>query len=148
MTRRRLWSLTGLACALLTVPSVPRISLARLHLAGVHLPVLDAPRLPSPAVLAAALLLLTLATVILVRRGRRTASEYAVALARRGHPVPAIARRTRLSQDAVRDLLGGDPAAVSTARMGRFFRSRKAATPVGTGSFADELSERSFDAKA
>ena len=81
-------------------------------------------------------------------RRRDGSPTRAVALARRGHPVAAIARRTRLSQDAIRDLLGGDPLPVSTAGQGRFFRRRSKTAVVESASFADELSERSLDAKA
>ena len=132
MTRKRLWTLTALACALLLIPSVPR---------------LDLRALPSPGMPGAALLLLALSVPLLVRRIRRTPAILAVSLARRGRPVASIARRTRLSQDVVRDLLGGEPVAVSTAPLGRFFRRRKPVTPEAADSFADELSERSFDAK-
>ena len=139
MSRKRLWSLTALACALLVVPSVPR--------ADLHLPALASVTMPPALLLAATACLVLLVTLVVVRR-RRTPSDLAVALARRGRPVAAIARQTRLSQDAVRDLLGGDPVAVSTAGWGRFFRRRSGAPSKGTASFADELNEKSFDAKA
>lgn len=142
MTRKRLWTLTALACALLLMPSVPRI-----HLPSLRFPRIDARSLPSSRIPGVALLLLALAVPVIVRRSRRTPADLAVALARRGRPVAKIARQTRLSQDVVRDLLGGEPMAVSTARRGRFFRRRKPATPEASDSFAEELSERSFDAK-
>ena len=133
MTRRRLWSLTALACTLLAVPGLPRLSPARLRLESVRWPEihplhLESLALPSAEVVAGAILLLVMATLVVIRRYRRTAPELAVVMARRGSPVTAIARRTRLSQDAVRDLLGGEPVAVSTGGMGRFFRRRNQAT--------------------
>jgi hypothetical protein len=119
-----------------------------LRLPAIHFPTISLSGVPSPSLLAVATLLLGLALVAMVRRGRRTPADFAVALARRGRPVTSIARRTRLSQDVVRDLLGGEPVAVSTVGLGRFFRRRKAATAEATDSFADELSERCFDAKS
>jgi hypothetical protein len=137
MTRRRLWSLTALACALLAVPSLPDVSLDRLGASTV-----------TPHWVLAAGLLLILSLVIVAVRRHRTTSGLVMVMARRGRPVAAIARRTGLAQDAVRDLLGGEPTAVSTASWGRIFRRRKAGSPAAGASFADELSERSFDAKA
>jgi hypothetical protein len=152
MTRKRLWSLTALACGLLLVPSIPRMSVPRIHLADLaprlaplHLPL---PTMPAPGVAGVGALWVTLLLTLIVVRRRRTPADLAVSLARRGRPVAAIARQTRLSQDAIRDLLGGEPMAVSTARWGRFFRRGPKAGAGEGASFADELKEKSFDARA
>ncbi len=157
MTRKRLWSLTALACAVLLVPSIPWMGIPRIHpemlaltrldLWAMHLPALH-PRLASPPGMAAAVALLLLLLAILAVRRRRTPARLAVVLARRGRAVAAISRQTRLSQDAVRDLLGGEPLAISTARRGKIFRRRPKPVADTGPSFADHLSETSFDAKA
>jgi hypothetical protein len=157
MTRKRLWSLTALACALLLVPSVPRMSipwsrlveLTRLtdRLPALHMPSLSTHAIPSPEIAVVVALLTLLLTAITVRR-RRPRTSLAIALARRGRPVVAIARHTRLSQDAIRDLLGGEPMVVSTVRRGRIFRRRPKPVVRDAASFADELREKSFDARA
>lgn len=159
MTRRRLWSLTALACLVLALPGLPSgwwapasgrlmASLdavwAALQLAGSRLPPPD-PRAVQVAVAVAAIVM---GLGLVVRRQRRPAAAMATALARRGRSVPAIARRTGLAQDAVRDLLGGDPMAVSTAGKGRFFRRARPSAPSAAGTFADELREKSFEASA
>lgn len=136
MTRKKLWSLTALACALLTVPSLPELRMPRVN-AGLISP---------PAVVAAVVALLVLSLAIVVSRLRRTPADRVTALARRGRPLAAIARRTRLPQDAVRDLLGGEPMAVSTAWTGTFFRRRPKPAAKAPASFAAELKEKSFDA--
>jgi hypothetical protein len=159
MTRRRLWCLTALVCLLLSLPSLPAAWRAR-TVAGLETSARAAAsaltaaagRLPPPdphaaqIALAAASMLLGLG--LLVRRQRRPAAEVATRLARRGRPVAAIARHTGLAQDAVRDLLGGEPMVVSTADQGRFFRRVRRAPRAPAGAFADELRERSFDARA
>lgn len=144
MTRKRLWSLTALACALLLVPSVPRMTL---RLPALHVPSLSTYAIPSPEIAVVVALFTLLLTAIVVRR-RRPPTSLAIALARRGRPVVAIARHTRLSQDAIRDLLGGEPMVVSTVRRGRIFRQRPKPAVRDAASFADELSEKSFDARA
>jgi hypothetical protein len=148
MSRRRLWSLTALACVLLILPSLPAgwrwAAFDGVTRLAVSLP---APG-PMPAPLAVAAGSLLLATALLVRRLRRPAAEVATRLARRGRPVPVIARRTGLAQDAVRDLLGGDPGVVSAAVEGRFFRRARRTPPPAPDAFAQELRERSFEATA
>lgn len=163
MTRRRLWSLTALACLTITLPSLPaawrapgvsailaaaevaRGAVATALRQGLpHLPAPDA-RVPPIAIALASVLL---GFGLVVQRRRRPVTDLATGLARRGRSIPAIARRTGLSQDAVRDLLGGDPMVVSTAVEGRFFRRIRRGAPAATGSFADELEEKSFDARA
>jgi hypothetical protein len=146
MTRKRLWSLTALACALLLVPSVPRMSIPRMSI-PLSMPSLSAHAIPTPGIAVLVALVTLLLTAITVRR-RRSPARLAIALARRGRPVVAIARRTRLSQDAIRDLLGGEPMVVSTVRRGRIFRRRPKPVVRNAASFADELSEKSFDARA
>ena len=162
MTRRRLWSLTALACLMITLPSLPATWLAQglaaiLAAAEVVRGAVDTalrqglPRLPGPdprvAPIAIALASLLFGFGLLVHRRRRPVADVATGLARRGRSIPAIARRTGLSQDAVRDLLGGDPLVVSTAVEGRFFRRIRRSVPAAAGSFADELEEKSFDAR-
>lgn len=163
MTRRRLWSLTAIACLLLTLPSLPAAwradGLASLLDAAAAARsaadqavqqgrlVLPAPD-PRAAPVAIALASMLFGVGLLIRARRRPATEVATALARRGRSIPIIARRTGLSQDAVRDLLGGDPMVVSTAVEGRFFRRARRCGPAVAGAFADELEEKSFDARA
>ncbi len=152
MTRKRLWSLTALACVLMAIPSLPlkaigyRLSALGDRRSTIDLTsLLDAARDPRlAAVLTVISLLLLTITVI---RARRTPADLATALARRGTAVAAIARKTRLSQDAIRDLLGGEPMAVSTESRGRFFRRRPKSSAPASASFAEELSEKSFDAR-
>ena len=155
MTRKRLWSLTALACTLLMVPSVPRMSIPRIYLGdlqlplpALHLPPLSPHAIPSLGITAAIALFFTLLLTLIAVRRRRAPVNLAVVLARRGRPVAMIARRTRLSQDAIRDLLGGEPMAVSTAPRGRIFRRGPKPAAREGASFADELSEKSFDARA
>ena len=167
MTRRRLWSVTAVACLLLALPGVPsswrsraldvvaaaaRASAAAAVTAAVSAGESSLRRLPPPDPRAGPIALaagsLLLGTVLLVRRRRMPATERATRLARRGRSVPAIARATGLSQDAVRDLLGGDPGVVSSAVEGRFCRRARRAQVAPTATFADELRERSFDATA
>lgn len=148
MSRRRLWSLTALACLLLTLPSLPAgwrwAAVDAITRLPSSLPATD----PAPALPTVAAGSLLLGAALLVRRTRRPAAEVATRLARRGRPVPVIARRTGLAQDAVRDLLGGDPGVVSAAVEGRFFRRARRTPPPPAGAFADELRERSFEATA
>jgi hypothetical protein len=163
MTRRRLWSLTALACLMITLPSLPAAWRAQgvsaiLTAADAVRGAVDTarrqglPHLPEPdprvAPIAIALASVLFGFGLLVRRQRRPVADVATGLAHRGRSIPAIARRTGLSQDAVRDLLGGDPLVVSTAVEGRFFRRVRRSVPAATGSFADELEEKSFDARA
>ena len=155
MSRRRLWSLTALACLVLVLPGIPVAQRAR-ALDAAHavlaLGELGLERLPPPdprfAQLAIAATSVLIGLGLVLRRRMAPAAERATRLARRGRSVAVIARRTGLAQDAVRDLLGGDPEVVSTAVEGRFFRRARAASPSTPGAFAAELSERSFEPKA
>jgi hypothetical protein len=157
MTRQRLWSLTAIACLLMVVPSFKlkafsfQPSAFIPHLSAIRLPALDVssldPRLAIALAGTAVATLMLILTAFVLRR-RRTAADKATVMARRGTPVPAIARQTRLSQDAIRDLLGGEPMAFPTGLRGRIFRRRPKTSGSAEGSFADELSEKAWDAKA
>jgi hypothetical protein len=153
VTRARLWSLTTIACLLLALPGVPAgwragvvagtlAAWAHLGDAAPHALLLS--RTNGALAIAAGVTLIALGSYRLNRRGSRF--ELVTAMARRGRPVALIARRSGLAQDAVRDLLGGDPVAVSTATRGSFFRRRKAAPSESPALFADALQESSFDA--
>lgn len=159
MTRKRLWSLTAIACLMMVIPGLAlKAEGQRLKAFGDRLSEIDLTsalhatrsllleaRSPQLAALAATLMLML--TVAVLRR-RRTRADLATALARRGRPVPAIARQTRLSQDAIRDLLGGEPMAVPTGLRGRIFRRRPKTSGSTETSFAEELSEKAWDARA
>jgi hypothetical protein len=156
MTRKRLWSLTTVACLMMVIPSLSlkaeglRLKAISDRLSGLRLPALDFssldPRLAAALAGTALAALLLVLTLLIVRR-RRTPADLATVLARRGRSVASIARETRLSQDAIRDLLGGEPMAVSTAWRGRIFRRRPKTSALPAAAFADELSERRWDAR-
>lgn len=142
MTRRKLWSLTVLVCLLLTLPSLPMLpkgwwdqgrALAIVwgRVLGVRAQQLAQPaqhraqqlaqagvaaiaatwRVSLPIAVGVALVGLT---VMLLIRERRNRARQVRRLARQGRPVAAIARRTRLAQDVVRDLLGSDAETTAT----------------------------------
>ncbi|HEU4587352.1 MAG TPA: hypothetical protein VFS11_01790 [Gemmatimonadales bacterium] len=138
MTRRRLWSLVALACTGLilpgVVPHVPAQNAAVQARAWIEamvaawsapawsIPAWSAPAWSIPAslrghpwtfvLLAAALGLgLVAGRALYSRRGGVRGQVRR--LSRRGLPVAAIARRTGLAQDAIRDLLGAKPIAAT-----------------------------------
>ncbi|MDX2191758.1 MAG: hypothetical protein NW201_00295 [Gemmatimonadales bacterium] len=131
MPRQRLWTLVALACLAIVVLGDPRLR-----------PVLTGPLLE---LLASPLLGLTWgmwlsALGVTIAAAHRYAAWYADydhatsrvrRLAKRGQATAAIARRTGLAQDAVRDLLGAEAPAPAPA----------AATPrpVGKAASVDDL---------
>jgi hypothetical protein len=138
MTRRRLWSLVALVCAALVLPGLVSRLPADLAAARVasdlwaaarmgltRLPAPSAGWLPPasatwfPALLVAAGCLVLAITLVLV--ARRGGMPHRVRrLSRRGLSVAAIARRTGLAQDAIRDLLGAEMAGMASGSFDHF----------------------------
>jgi len=100
-----------LVCLLLTLPGLPALFKGWLeqgrHLAGAadFAAIVASGRVSLP--IAAAVAIVSLSGLLLLQR-RRDRARQVRRLARQGRPVAAIARRTRLAQDVVRDLLGSD----------------------------------------
>jgi hypothetical protein len=123
VSRRRLWALVGLACLALVGSGLAVSFPAELAAAGRAVTAGSASLADAAAAqvrghwraLVPALVLKTLLGAIALWLYRRRGGMGARVrrLAQRGLPVPAIARRTGLAQDAVRDLLGGDVAAAA-----------------------------------
>jgi len=143
VSRRRLWSLTALVCALLTVPGAVSARPELVALIGTTV------RTPDPQV-AMALLVLGAAAVtfglLLLGRSPRARPAVVLAMSRRGRGVPEIARRTRLAQDAVRDVAGVAPRAVSTGRWGRIFRRGAERVETVDETFEELLEQSAFKA--
>jgi hypothetical protein len=146
MTRRQLWSVTALACALLALPSLPELPAGWTDAALQALSLLD-PRDARIVIAAGATLV---AFGALLQRRAESRADLVLALAKRGRTAPAIARRSGLARDAVRDILGGtdEPVVISTGLWGRIFRQRRK-DPAGRDQpFSEALALSSFEGKA
>ena len=146
MTRRQLWSVTAFACALLALPSLPALPSGWTDIALELLRMLD----PREARIAIATGATLLAFGALLQRRAETRADLVLALAKRGRTAPAIARRSGLARDAVRDILGGtdEPVVISTGLWGRIFRPVRKAPVREDQPFSEALALSSFEGRA